>query len=231
MKNGWKNSEAEFFISSNDELSENFRKFYHSFFNRQKFENFDYVSEKVPKNILVAHSLMEIFPDAYFINIYRDGRDVLASHYQIMQREKSTGTFNINNICLEWNMAIEASKAIEKSGIYKNRFFNMKYENLISEPELVIKSLCAFLNIDVEEQLLHPERINNSASVFAVGVWHSQENLSQSFMKDNFNRWKKILPMVMKVMANFRMSDNLEYLGYEISPVYTYWRKIKSSIT
>ncbi|MBI3500565.1 MAG: sulfotransferase, partial [Bacteroidetes bacterium] len=86
MKNGWKESEAEFFISSNDELSENFRKFYHSFFNRQKFEKFDYVSEKVPKNILVAHSLMEIFPDAYFINIYRDGRDVLASHYQIMQR-------------------------------------------------------------------------------------------------------------------------------------------------
>ena len=49
-------------------------------------------SEKTPENILVFFELMELFPEAHFIQVIRDPRAILSSMQQVKQRAIAKGS-------------------------------------------------------------------------------------------------------------------------------------------
>ncbi|MDJ0554212.1 MAG: sulfotransferase [Microcoleaceae cyanobacterium MO_207.B10] len=95
--------------------------------------------------------LLDIWPDARFIHILRDGRDVARSNI---------GMGWAGNVWTGVNRWVEAEQLWTKLKeiIPENRRTELTYENLISEPVLVLTQLCEFIGVPYNEAMLsYPE--------------------------------------------------------------------------
>lgn len=108
------------------------------------------------KSLANVHHLPAInayFPDARFIYIYRDGRNVALSF-----REAIVGEKHFYHIARAWHQ--EQQLALEfADNILPERVFRISYEALTTAPETTLRALCAFLQADYTEEMM---RFNES---------------------------------------------------------------------
>lgn len=106
--------------------------------------------EKTPLYLLHLLQLNQLFPDARFLHIIRDGRDCAAS---LHRRWKSTPEFTI----YRWKHAIRLGR--EAGEALGARYMEIRYEDLTRETRVHMKRICEFLDIPFEEAMLHsPQR-------------------------------------------------------------------------
>lgn len=91
--------------------------------------------------------LLRIFPQARFIYLLRDPRDVARSNI---------GMGWAGNVWYGVNQWIEAEELWEdvKRGLDKTSYIEIKYENLIADSKNVLTRLCRFLNVMYDEEML-----------------------------------------------------------------------------
>jgi hypothetical protein len=86
--------------------------------------------------------LRELFPDAQFVHVVRDGRDVTLSLL-----EGSLGPRNAYLVAREWQYALSLIQCYGTT-VPSDQYFEFRYEDLISDPPLVVRQLAQFLGID-----------------------------------------------------------------------------------
>jgi len=133
-------------------------------------------------------AISNIFPQAKFIHIVRDGRDVHLSWRKLVS--------NRGNICvaaLEWNHKVwKIEKAF--SQLPEDRRLTIRYEDLVSSPDAAIPKICRFLGVDFEEVMLSFWKQSNRY----IGSHHS-ELIFQPITTASIGKWeKKLDPFEMK---------------------------------
>ena len=87
-------------------------------------------------NIMFAPEISELFPNAIFIHMYRDPRDVILSFMEQRwcpnQLDQATRFF----------MDISQKNWTNAAGLSEDRLINVKYEDLLAETESVTKRIC-----------------------------------------------------------------------------------------
>ena len=138
--------------------------------------------DKSPTFIRKLGALSDGFPNAKFIHIVRDGRDTFLS----LRRKNAPGTSSIALSALEWKFKILLiRRAIKK---LKGRVIQVRYEDLVLEPKKELTTICTFLGIPFEKQMLD--------------FWKKSENFIANHHSDlifkpidpsNICKWKKEL--------------------------------------
>lgn len=151
--------------------------------------------------------LHEMFPNALFIHIVRDGRDVFDS-WRKMDTNKSHPTV----MALDWKTKI---KFIEKAtkNIPAENMLVVRYEDLLSHPEIALKDICNFLNIEFEEKMLAFHQSSNKY----IGKHHS-DLIFKPIDDSNTNKWKKRLTAKETIMYQMLAGKILNKYKYELSP-------------
>ncbi len=104
--------------------------------------------DKRPYYIRYIAQLVRLYPDARIIHVIRDGRDCVAS-LKRMPWWKKSAIYSI----LNWRHAIRmGSDAIN---IYEDQFMEIRYEDLINEPELHLREICKFLGETYEPAMVN----------------------------------------------------------------------------
>ena len=218
-----------FYYENSDALKQSYKTFFESFFQKSKNKknNAKYISEKTPVNILVADTLLEIFTDAVFINVVRDGRDVLLSNLKVRKkmendesRSEAVRDLTIRKLCHNWNTSINMYHSILNNKKFAKRVYNIQYEAFVKNPEKEIKALLNFLKIDYEDQLLSPENISNKdyyEKDWLDGFWYDKEIFNQPINQNNIGKWKRELNMFKRIYIELIISPNLCLLGYPVS--------------
>lgn len=99
--------------------------------------------EKSPENILRIDYLFRLFPDAQFIHMIRDPRDTLCSMKQQAAAHKPNWTkFTAEVTAPEWVRGIDAGLKWREQD---DRYLEVYYEQLVSEPEFVVRRVLDFL--------------------------------------------------------------------------------------
>lgn len=100
-------------------------------------------------NFYVNHieEISEIFPDAKFIHLIRDGRDVAASfaeldRRQIVSKYAPPAGRDIQSIAIEW-----VANNVEVSRHTNSSFLKIHYEDLVTFPIQTIGIICDFLRL------------------------------------------------------------------------------------
>jgi hypothetical protein len=90
----------------------------------------------------------ELFPEAQFIHIIRDGRDVAKSVMQL-----PWGPNDIIAAAAWWDEYVRLGR---RAGwmLPKNRYTEVKYEDLLAQPESELHRLCGFLRLDYSPEML-----------------------------------------------------------------------------
>ncbi len=145
----------------------------------------------------------------YYIFLHRDGRDVACSFKKAIVGEK-----HAYHIAKQWKH--DQEKALEvRQNIPSARFIEVKYHDLITNPTLVLKNLCAFLDVTFSTIMLdyfHAEESLNTAR--SGKMW---ENLSHPIIKDNYNKYLKELNSEELQIFETIAGDILAELGYSIT--------------
>ena len=185
-----------------------------------------YVSEKTPSNIFAARSLLELFPDARFLHVVRDGRDVLASHRDVArrlrQRQRSAGRrFGPRAVCGRWNRAVDVHFQLTGRAELAGRYHLVRYEELVSAPRRVVGELFAFLGLELEDRTLTPESVSAAESGTVIdGIWVTEEMAERGIDDGGAGRWRRDLPPASRLLAGALMAGNLRRLGYPVSAAF-----------
>lgn len=161
--------------------------------------------DKTPSFFRKVDELHKIFPDARFINILRDGRDVYWS-----LKKRLSGRKNIAVAAIEWRYKVK--KAEEAfSRLPPGRALNVRFEDILLNPQPKIKEICDFLGVQYEDGMLE---FYKSSHKF-IGEHHS-ELIFKPISDSSAAKWKKKLSPSDNRLFEFIAYDCLKKHGYEI---------------
>ena len=141
------------------------------------------VVDGCPINIWFLKKLKEDFPDCYIIHIVRDPRDVVISTQKAGYNKKFF--FPPPQIAKQFLRGYLQSIRFAKA--YGEKYHKIYYEELITDPEKVVRGICKFLDINFEPAMLEFQHSRNQVAA-EEETW--KENLSKPILKDNFGKWK-----------------------------------------
>jgi hypothetical protein len=215
--------ERQEYFYDRESLDQYLRKFIGSaLFNKHRDNNsIEFFSEKTPNNIDVAEELLTLFPDAFFVNIVRDGRDVLVSHLDVEKRFIKSGkpynkqAFLLENVCALWNKSVNAYFKLIKNPLFKNRVINIKYEDLLQMPKEELSRICERIGVELEPNMLIPEKTKIEDGPLQVdNIWLTKEMMNAKFDTTKIGRWKGQLSFLQKRKADKIMQTNLKKFNY-----------------
>ena len=112
--------------------------------------------DKTPMYMRHLPLLERLFPAAQYVHLVRDGRDAAASFVQM-----PAGTFTRTwahpgrpaaFACL-WRTEVRAARALGRR-VGPGRYHETRYEDLVAEPDRVVREICAFAGLPFEESML-----------------------------------------------------------------------------
>jgi hypothetical protein len=138
-------------------------------------------AEKTPRNLLFASVILEIYPGARFINVVRDGRDVVSSiierkfwpiarspHYP--QTKPFCGEQTFDKVVHYWSTLIDIGRQQEER-IGATRWLNVRYEDLLDDLELSFDRVFNFLGLDNSKETLDSIRSLIEPKSTNLGRW------------------------------------------------------------
>ncbi len=182
--------------------------------------------DKKPYYIQYLPQLLSLFPDAQVIHVVRDGRDCVASLDSMPWWRKSSIYSMLN-----WRRAIRKGEAARKK-LAPDRFMELRYEDLVANPEAVVKKVCAFLGEEYSPELLEFRRLAETGVPSYKMGWHYATK--QEVNADSIDRWKKDLAPwkaeLMQRMAERELrlhsyADTMERRRLPLGILFSYWKE------
>ncbi len=160
---------------------------------------------KTPSFFRKIDILFALFPDAKFINIIRDGRDVFDS-WRKMDPSKN----NVAVVALDWSYKLfRIEKSFKK--IPDNNRITIRYEDLLDNPVKMIKSICSIIGVEYECGMLDFYKTSHKHT-----IPHHSELIFKPLDKNNKCKWRKNLtPREIEIFDLLAMHYLKKY-NYEI---------------
>jgi hypothetical protein len=161
--------------------------------------------EKTPYNLFYIEQILEDFPDAQFVFIYRDGRDASAEFL-----DSSFGPTNIYCAAELWHMGQQAVKPWREA-LPEDQWFDIKYEDFVREPVDHLKALCEFLGEDYVDELL---AFHQTPIAQKRGKSRDNAPLGHPISDKYVGRYKEELSVRAQRVMSWVAGDSLRELGY-----------------
>ncbi|WP_138475707.1 sulfotransferase family protein [Dyadobacter bucti] len=159
-------------------------------------------------NIRYADELEKYDPKPLYVHLFRDGRDVALSFKKAIVGEK-----HIYHIARQWKEEQDASVDLyEKLG--GDRVIQLRYEDLLQNPQAELKRLCGFLDVEYSESAMAYHESDESKETANSGLmW---QNVVKPVLADNHHKFLKELSQEDIRIFERVAGDTLETLGYEL---------------
>ena len=125
--------------------------------------------DKMPSYVLHVGALARFFPEARFVHIVRDGRDVALSTRAFEGTDRPMA-----ELALDWRRRVEAGTSAGRA-LGPRRYSEVRYEELVRDPQPVLEGVCRFLGLEPDAAVLrHAERRNALPERLAANPRHSR---------------------------------------------------------
>jgi len=161
-------------------------------------------AEKTPNNIFTAGKILETYRHGKFINVIRDGRDVVLS----LTGRRGTPVYTA---IWRWLAATEAGLRMKGHP----RFLTVRYEDLVLQTESTLKGICSFIGVDYDAAMLDFWKLQLPEDNDS-GINPTADYGKQPVFEKSIGKWKdeKVNRTIMLQM-DFTLRDRLRALKYE----------------
>ena len=136
------------------------------------------VGEKSPGYVRHIPTLHELWPAARIVHLIRDGRDVCLSVLNWKKRDTTAGLFPtwsedpVTTTALWWEWHVRLGREAG-ARLPPERYYELRYESLVAEPQREIEQLCAFLGVPFDRSMLrfHEGRMRVKPGRSAKAAW------------------------------------------------------------
>lgn len=171
--------------------------------------------DKTPIYIEIVPQLARMFPESRFIHLVRDGRDVAKSH----QAAGWNGPWLHDNT-REWTRALECYRRLAGSQL-RERILQVRYEELVLDPEAVLRRICRFIGEEFEPGMLSWEGEVDQQVPERERRIHAK--LKRRSGPDDVARWKREMGDRELFVAEAFMGAHLAHAGYERRYAGAWW--------
>jgi hypothetical protein len=160
--------------------------------------------DKTPPFVLHMELLAGLFPEARFVHLIRDGRDVARSLVQT-----SFGPNGLARAAEVWTRRVTRGRTSgERLG--PRRYLEVRYESMVGDPAATLLTVCAFLGLEFRDEMLHPEE--GDTLVPESEPHHA--NLARP-VTPGLRDWRRDMPDADIALVEAVAGDLLSDLGYE----------------
>ena len=165
--------------------------------------------DKTPGYTTEIERLHLVFPEARFIHVIRDGRDVCLSLKKTGWHGQATWT-----IAEYWGSTVTAACRAGRA-LPADQYMEVAYEDLVLQSETVLRTVCAFLHLEFEPGMLSfHETAGENIPGRAEG--HLKKTTRPPRASD-VQRWKREQNRVQRTIFEAFAGPALEIAGYERS--------------
>lgn len=163
--------------------------------------------------------LHHLFPNAKYIHLVRDGRDV-ATSYMALKKIKSSSlyvpklTSNITEIASQWN-SNNFKLNIFLKNIPSHRVLLVRYEDLILNLKQEGLRITNFLNIPFDENMLNYFYLNRKKTIEPIETLDWKKKTLQEPDKTNIGKFKDLLTNKQINIFNSIAKESLQLYKYE----------------
>ncbi len=151
--------------------------------------------DKTPEYVHHLPTLYGLWPDAQYIHIVRDGRDVALSIFQ-----QEFGAKNVYKAASDWRQQLVSVRTFAAS-LPPEQFLEIRYEDFLGSTDKVFRNLVDFLGVETT----------------APDLARLAMRLQQELKVDNFNKWREALTESQQRLYERIAGDVLADYGYETS--------------
>jgi len=166
--------------------------------------------EKTPDHLRFVPEMVRQFPGAVFVAITRDPRDVCLS-LRSMPWSRTTLPEQA------WTWRTYASLTDRYRTDYQDRFYSLRYEDLVTDPEGCLRDVCAFLDMPFREAMLQPQEREGHPFDPDREPW--KEKSKHQIDASNREKWRTQMPEAERVIVERIAGRWLSAYGYERPPV------------
>jgi hypothetical protein len=161
--------------------------------------------DKTPSYVSHIPFLAEVFPEACFIHIIRDGRDVSLSLLD-------NSADRLDEAAHFWRACVTAGRDAGRA-LGPGRYTEVRYEDLVLNPRERLTELCTFLGLDFDDRMLD---YRDSAQKWMAAT--RDPNIHQSLLKPPTRQvrdWRTAMSRDEIFLFEALNGDLLDELGYE----------------
>ena len=116
--------------------------------------NEEYITDKSPLNFRWIGIIKMMFPDSKIIHCKRDAMDTCFSNFKNSFAQGSLGfAYSLKNLGEYYNLYDDLMDYWNNK--YPGEIYNLNYEKLVDEPEIEIRNLLNFCNLDWDENVMN----------------------------------------------------------------------------
>ncbi len=165
--------------------------------------------DKSPGYVLHMERLAELFPEARFVHVVRDGRAVALSYV-----ETKFGPGDVPAGALYWQRRVTRGRTVGET-LGTERYRELRYEDLVADPETVVRDVIPFLGLDFDPAMLrYFERGDQLRSETADPSAHESLALPPT---QGLRNWKEQMSDSDAAVFEVLAGTTLETFGYETS--------------
>jgi Sulfotransferase family len=170
--------------------------------------------DKTPAYVRSIPTLHALWPDAKFVHLIRDGRDVALSVRDWSKAGSAAGRFSTyaedpmaaTALWWEWNVRLgREDGAAMPEGSYRE----ILYESLVADPASQLAALCDFLDLHYDDAMLrfHEGRTRDDPELDAKKAWRP--------VTAGLRSWRSQMPSADSYRFDAAVGELLDELGYE----------------
>jgi hypothetical protein len=168
--------------------------------------------DKTPLYVRHMPYLDQVFPEASFIHVIRDGRDATVS--ALKKWSDRHPYLDPYYLLKNWTRNVGAGR--ESGGMLAGeRYLEIRYEDLVHDVETTMRTVCTFLN-----ERFEPEMLDQTVLARTVGGGIDRHLEVQSpITADSCGRWTSEMTAFEKKLADHVAGPMLQSLGYPLSGI------------
>jgi hypothetical protein len=161
--------------------------------------------DKTPRYVMHIPLLASLWPDARFIHLIRDGRNVALSYADLPFGPKSVAT-----AAKLWSSRVEVGLR-DGRALGGKRYLEISYEDLVEDPEGEAKDLCEFLHLDFDSGMLNYPQEAAGAVLSRAKLYNPHVTQPPS---PQLRSWEESMPDDHVEIFEAVAGDLLSELGY-----------------
>jgi glycosyltransferase involved in cell wall biosynthesis len=174
-------------------------------------------AEKTPQNVQYMVTLGEIFPEAQFIHMLRDGRDVACSLVTMNWSRPETGlrlefTRTMSNAATHWRDTVITARRQSEHPSLAGRVLEVRYEALVTETDAIMHRVLGFLGEEWNDAVLshHTRDRSHDREQRNPGM----EGILRPVDESAVGRWQRDMTEHDKAAFKAQAGQLLTELGY-----------------
>ncbi len=186
-----------------------------------KTKNLELYGDKHPIYSNFCHRMMRIDPQAKLIHMVRDPRGTGSGQINTFKRKDA---LLVGYLWARYNQNLLNLKAG-----YPNNYYLLKYEDLVLYPEQTVKSLCGFLEIEFDEQMMeYRKTMVKRFGDYTEAITKKHESLMRPIDVKMVEGWKSKLTKKQIAQLEFATYDVAKLFGYDFhKPEVSLFTKLK----